>query len=81
MFNFSNLHLYSGGCSSAGRAPALHAGGHRFEPVHLHHFQIEHWRLNIEDFQCLIFSFQKKLKGDFGSIKFPAVIPVSTDPE
>ena len=25
-----------GGCSSAGRAPALHAGGHRFEPVHLH---------------------------------------------
>ena len=25
------------GCSSAGRAPALHAGGHRFEPVHLHH--------------------------------------------
>jgi hypothetical protein len=28
----------SGGCSSAGRAPALHAGGHRFDPVHLHHF-------------------------------------------
>jgi hypothetical protein len=25
------------GCSSAGRAPALHAGGHRFESVHLHH--------------------------------------------
>ena len=25
------------GCSSAGRAPALHAGGHRFNPVHLHH--------------------------------------------
>ena len=24
------------GCSSAGRAPALHAGGHRFDPVHLH---------------------------------------------
>jgi hypothetical protein len=28
------------GCSSAGRAPALHAGGHRFDPVHLHHFKI-----------------------------------------
>ena len=27
------------GCSSAGRAPALQAGGHRFEPVHLHHGQ------------------------------------------
>ena len=25
-----------GGCSSAGRAPALQAGGHRFDPVHLH---------------------------------------------
>ena len=24
------------GCSSAGRAPALQAGGHRFESVHLH---------------------------------------------
>ena len=24
------------GCSSVGRAPALHAGGHRFKPVHLH---------------------------------------------
>ena len=25
------------GCSSIGRAPALQAGGHRFDPVHLHH--------------------------------------------
>ena len=25
------------GCSSAGRAPALQAGGRRFEPAHLHH--------------------------------------------
>ena len=24
------------GCSSAGRAPALQAGGHGFEPHHLH---------------------------------------------
>ena len=24
------------GCSSAGRAPALHAGGQEFEPPHLH---------------------------------------------
>ena len=29
------------GCSSAGRAPALQAGGHRFDPVHLHHFREE----------------------------------------
>ena len=27
-----------GGCSSIGRAPALQAGGHRFDPVHLHQF-------------------------------------------
>ena len=25
-----------GGCSSAGRAPALQAGGHRFDPGQLH---------------------------------------------
>ena len=25
------------GCSSAGRAPALQAGGRQFEPAHLHH--------------------------------------------
>ena len=29
------------GCSSVGRAPALQAGGHRFDPVHLHHFERE----------------------------------------
>ena len=27
------------GCSSVGRAPALQAGGHRFDPVHLHQFE------------------------------------------
>ena len=26
------------GLSSAGRAPALHAGGQRFDPARLHHF-------------------------------------------
>ena len=29
------------GCSSVGRAPALHAGGHRFDPVHLHHKEVQ----------------------------------------
>ena len=28
------------GYSSAGRAPALQAGGHRFDPVYLHHFMV-----------------------------------------
>jgi hypothetical protein len=28
------------GCSSVGRAPALQAGGHRFDPVHLHHSRV-----------------------------------------
>src|SRR5204862_7538544 len=27
------------GCSSAGRAPALQAGGHRFDPGQLHHYR------------------------------------------
>ena len=34
------------GCSSAGRAPALQAGGHRFDPVHLHHFRKEEGQEN-----------------------------------
>ena len=29
------------GCSSVGRAPALQAGGHRFDPVHLHQQSVE----------------------------------------
>ena len=29
--------LKARGCSSVGRAPALHAGGREFEPLHLHH--------------------------------------------
>lgn len=30
------------GRSSAGRAPALQAGGRRFDPVRLHHFMVHH---------------------------------------
>jgi hypothetical protein len=30
--------LSEGGCSSAGRAPALQAGGRRFDPDQLHQF-------------------------------------------
>ena len=29
------------GVSSAGRAPALHAGGHRFDPDTLHHDKLK----------------------------------------
>ena len=32
--------LLKRGCSSAGRAPALQAGGRRFESDHLHHFGV-----------------------------------------
>ena len=31
--------LQKRGLSSAGRAPALQAGGHRFDPDRLHHFR------------------------------------------
>ena len=42
LFNFEGLktlepgHEKTRGCSSAGRAPALQAGGREFEPHHLH---------------------------------------------
>lgn len=31
------------GISSAGRAPALQAGGRRFDPVILHHYKLINW--------------------------------------
>jgi hypothetical protein len=37
------LAFWKRGCSSVGRAPALQAGGHRFDPVHLHHRVEEDW--------------------------------------
>ena len=33
------------GCSSAGRAPALQAGGRRFETCHLHQVFYKHMRI------------------------------------
>ena len=36
------------GCSSAGRAPALQAGGHRFDPVHLHQGRVVNHLSNQE---------------------------------
>ena len=35
------------GCSSAGRAPALQAGGHRFDPGQLHHLAAQ-WKRQIK---------------------------------
>ena len=32
------LNLFIWGCSSVGRAPALQAGGRRFDPGQLHHY-------------------------------------------
>ena len=48
LFNFEDAEKYlrnrykrgpcpARGCSSAGRAPALQAGGQEFDPPHLHH--------------------------------------------
>ena len=37
LFNFEGA-AFKWGCSSAGRAPALQAGGQGFDSLHLHHF-------------------------------------------
>lgn len=34
------------GLSSVGRAPALQAGGHRFDPVRLHH--MSRWETQVQ---------------------------------
>ena len=46
------------GCSSVGRAPALQAGGHRFDPVQLHQFR-EAGILEVAAFS----EFEGKLQG------------------
>jgi hypothetical protein len=39
------------GCSSAGRAPALQAGGQRFDPAQLHQFTLVSRRADIISFE------------------------------
>ena len=41
------------GVSSAGRAPALQAGGHRFDPGTLHQ-AIKNYELQITNYKCVI---------------------------
>ena len=33
--------MYFGGVAQLARAPALQAGGHRFDSVHLHFFEVD----------------------------------------
>ena len=47
------------GCSSAGRAPALQAGGHGFESHHLHQrTKVRNGKLKMENGEWIYFSFQ-----------------------
>ena len=46
------------GCSSAGRAPALQAGGHGFEPHHLH--QSSRREDYLFTFHSSLFTFHKR---------------------
>jgi hypothetical protein len=62
------------GCSSIGRAPALQAGGHRFDPVHLHHLvsnvkrkrviavKSAHFRLVFDQIAVSIFNNSEEAK-------------------
>ena len=45
------------GLSSAGRAPALHAGGQRFDPARLHIYRKK--PLNLKRFKGFLFHFKK----------------------
>ena len=52
------------GISSAGRAPALHAGGQRFDPAILHHLckLLRDGKLNISSIEVeFIFDFRIKV--------------------
>ena len=61
------------GFSSVGRAPALQAGGQRFEPVKLHHFLLSalFTRLETTDFsrdEDKIFRYRKVTDGGFAAV-------------
>ena len=51
------------GFSSAGRAPALQAGGQRFDPANLHHqFEIGLKRLSFKRFNLALNELERTLK-------------------
>ena len=50
------------GFSSVGRAPALQAGGQRFEPVKLHHF------FEFSRDEDKIFRYRKVTDGGFAAV-------------
>lgn len=50
--------VYERGCSSNGRAPALHAGGTGFDPLHLQFFKIFHvMKLMMKNIWCYLKPF------------------------
>ena len=48
--------MFLWGCSSAGRAPALHAGGQEFDPPQLHHFKMDQKIYFVDTFTEKTFS-------------------------
>ncbi len=57
-----------GGCSSAGRAPALQAGGRRFESDHLHQSGVGLWVFLISDFRFLHSDLCHRISGKLRSL-------------
>jgi hypothetical protein len=55
------------GISSAGRAPALQAGGQRFDPAMLHQRQALLARRRLSDRQFYVYKMSRALLADFGS--------------
>ena len=49
------------GISSAGRAPALHAGGQRFDPAILHHFSVVRCQIIVCSMSTMICHFDRLL--------------------
>ena len=49
LFSFECSSTQTWGCSSAGRAPALQAGGQEFDSPHLHHKEVIFFKLYLEN--------------------------------
>ena len=58
------------GCSSIGRAPALHAGGSEFESRQLHHKKFRSMPIGSYDAQSALLEMKKKLVAQKESAKY-----------
>ena len=82
LFNFEGAAFRKWGCSSAGRAPALQAGGQEFDSPHLHQSNFTKWSLRtlyereqLYEVKFAIVSVMPALAGQWKTIFQKKIVP------